>query len=53
MARYSAIVLVVALASPLAEMGGRSAIKAPENVRPDPFSPGSGRARLFGPRPGL
>jgi histidine triad (HIT) family protein len=38
---------------PLAEMGGRSAIKAAENVRPDPFSPGSGRARLFGPRPRL
>jgi len=38
---------------PLAELGGRSAIKAPENVRPDPTSPGSGRARLFGPHPGL
>ena len=36
----------------LAELGGRSAIKAQENVRPDPTSPGSGRARLFGPRPG-
>jgi hypothetical protein len=38
---------------PLAELGGRSAIKAPQNVRPDPFSPGTGRGRLFGPRPGL
>jgi diadenosine tetraphosphate (Ap4A) HIT family hydrolase len=35
---------------PLAERGGRSAIKAPENVRPDPFSPGTGRARNFGRR---
>jgi histidine triad (HIT) family protein len=36
---------------PLAELGGRSAIKAPENVRPAPFGPGSGRARLLGQRP--
>jgi histidine triad (HIT) family protein len=35
---------------PFAEAGGRSAIKVPENVRPDPFSPGSGRARSFGRR---
>jgi histidine triad (HIT) family protein len=33
---------------PLAELGGRSAIKVPENRRPDPLKPGSGRARLFG-----
>jgi histidine triad (HIT) family protein len=33
---------------PLAELGGRSAIKAPENRRPHPFKPGTGRARLFG-----
>jgi diadenosine tetraphosphate (Ap4A) HIT family hydrolase len=33
---------------PLAELGGRSAIKAPENRRPDPFHPGSGRAKAFG-----
>ena len=33
---------------PLAELGGRSAIKAPENRRPDPFRPGSGRAKAFG-----
>ena len=36
---------------PLAELGGRSAIKAPVNVRPDPFTRGTGRARLFGPAP--
>ena len=34
---------------PLADQGGRSAIKVPENRRPDPSAPGSGRARLFGP----
>jgi diadenosine tetraphosphate (Ap4A) HIT family hydrolase len=34
---------------PLANEGGRSAIKVPENVRPDPLRPGSGRARSFGP----
>src|SRR5438128_899707 len=33
---------------PLANEGGRSAIKVAENVRPDPFRPGSGRARFFG-----
>jgi histidine triad (HIT) family protein len=33
---------------PLAELGGRSAIKAPENRRPDPFRPGRGRAKAFG-----
>jgi len=38
---------------PFADAGGRSAIKVPENARPDASSPGSGRARLFGPRPGL
>jgi histidine triad (HIT) family protein len=32
---------------PRADQGGRSAIKVPENVRPDPLAPGSGRARLF------
>ena len=36
---------------PLADRGGRSAIKVPENRRPDPFGHGSGRAQLFG-RPG-
>jgi hypothetical protein len=30
---------------PLADQGGRSAIKAPVNRRPDPFAPGAGRAR--------
>jgi histidine triad (HIT) family protein len=34
---------------PLAEMGGRSAIKVPENRRPDPSRRGNGRARAFGP----
>jgi diadenosine tetraphosphate (Ap4A) HIT family hydrolase len=33
---------------PLADRGGRSAIKVPENRRPDPFRPGSGRAKAFG-----
>ena len=33
---------------PLADQGGRSAIKAAENVRPEPLRPGSGRARAFG-----
>jgi histidine triad (HIT) family protein len=33
---------------PLANKGGRSAIKVPENVRPDPSAPGTGRARSFG-----
>jgi len=33
---------------PLAGAGGRSAIKVPENVRPDPLAPGSGRARSLG-----
>jgi diadenosine tetraphosphate (Ap4A) HIT family hydrolase len=32
----------------LADQGGRSAIKAPENRRPDPFAQGNGRARMFG-----
>ena len=35
---------------PLADRGGRSAIKVPENRRPDPARPGNGRARAFGPR---
>lgn len=34
---------------PLAGEGGRSAIKVPENRRPDPSRPGTGRARSFGP----
>jgi diadenosine tetraphosphate (Ap4A) HIT family hydrolase len=34
---------------PLREQGGRSAIKAPENRRPDPSRPGNGRAQSFGP----
>jgi diadenosine tetraphosphate (Ap4A) HIT family hydrolase len=34
---------------PLADRGGRSAIKAPENRRPDPWRPGNGRARSFVP----
>jgi histidine triad (HIT) family protein len=34
---------------PLADQGGRSAIKSPENRRPDPFGRGSGRAQSFGP----
>ena len=33
---------------PFRDRGGRTAIKDPENRRPDPFAPGSGRARLFG-----
>lgn len=33
---------------PLADAGGRSAIKVPENVRPDPTKPGNGRAKSFG-----
>ena len=32
---------------PLADRGGRSAIKVAENRRPDPFRPGNGRARSF------
>jgi histidine triad (HIT) family protein len=34
---------------PLAAEGGRSAIKVPQNRRPEPSRPGSGRARRFGP----
>jgi histidine triad (HIT) family protein len=34
---------------PLADRGGRSAIKVPENRRPDPFRRGSGRAQMLGP----
>jgi hypothetical protein len=33
---------------PLANEGGRTAIKVPENRRPDPFRPGSGKAKSFG-----
>ena len=33
---------------PLAGAGGRSAIKVPANVRPDPFAPGNGRAQALG-----
>ena len=33
---------------PYADEGGRTGIKRPDNVRPDPWAPGSGRARLFG-----
>ncbi|HEY3185760.1 MAG TPA: hypothetical protein VGJ77_23145 [Gaiellaceae bacterium] len=33
---------------PLADQGGRSAIKVPENRRPDPSRPGNGRALAFG-----
>jgi diadenosine tetraphosphate (Ap4A) HIT family hydrolase len=35
---------------PFADRGGRSAIKRPENRRPDPFRRGSGRAQSFGRR---
>jgi histidine triad (HIT) family protein len=35
---------------PLAGAGGRSAIRAPENVRPDPFAPGNGRGKALGLR---
>ena len=37
---------------PLRDEGGRSAIKVPENRRPDPSRRGSGRAQLFGRRGG-
>jgi diadenosine tetraphosphate (Ap4A) HIT family hydrolase len=33
---------------PYVDQGGRSAIKRPENRRPDPSAPGTGRAKLFG-----
>lgn len=33
---------------PLANEGGRSAIKVPENRRPDPSQSGTGRAKSFG-----
>jgi histidine triad (HIT) family protein len=33
---------------PCAESGGRAGIKGAENRRPEPWRPGSGRARLFG-----
>ena len=33
---------------PLSGAGGRSAIKVPENRRPDPFRRGNGRAKSFG-----
>lgn len=35
---------------PLADQGGRSAIKVPENRRPDPTARGAGRAQLLGLR---
>lgn len=35
---------------PLRDHGGRSAIKVPENRRPDPSRGGTGRARSFGSR---
>ena len=35
---------------PLADAGARSAIKVPENRRPEPSAPGRGRARSFGPK---
>ena len=38
---------------PLADEGGRSAIKVYENRRPDPSRPGSGRAKSFGWRASL
>jgi hypothetical protein len=34
---------------PLWDRGGRSAIKVPENRRPDPTRRGNGRAQSFGP----
>jgi histidine triad (HIT) family protein len=36
---------------PLSGAGGRTAIKVPENRRPNPFAPGNGHARSLG-RPG-
>jgi diadenosine tetraphosphate (Ap4A) HIT family hydrolase len=36
---------------PLADRGGRSAIKVPANRRPDPSRPGNGRSRTFGRPP--
>lgn len=33
---------------PYRDRGGRVGIKDPSNRRPDPFAPGSGRARFFG-----
>jgi diadenosine tetraphosphate (Ap4A) HIT family hydrolase len=33
---------------PFADQGGRTPIKVPENRRPEPLRPGSGRAKLFG-----
>lgn len=34
---------------PLADRGGRSAVKVAENRRPEPTRPGNGRAGAFGP----
>jgi histidine triad (HIT) family protein len=34
---------------PRSDAGARSAIKVPENRRPEPFARGNGRARKFGP----
>lgn len=36
---------------PFWDRGGRTAIKDPANRRPEPFRPGSGRAKLFGNEP--
>jgi diadenosine tetraphosphate (Ap4A) HIT family hydrolase len=36
---------------PYSDRGGRTAIKEAANRRPDPFAPGTGRAKLFGPSP--
>ena len=32
---------------PFADRGGRSAVKVPQNRRPDPLRPGNGRAKSF------
>jgi hypothetical protein len=37
---------------PLADRGGRSAIKLPKNRRPDPSRRGNGRAGIYGTLPG-
>jgi histidine triad (HIT) family protein len=36
---------------PFSDRGGRTAIKDPENRRPEPLRPGTGRAKSFGRRP--
>lgn len=35
---------------PYADRWARSGIKTADNIRPDPNAPGSGRAKLFGPK---